>query len=379
MLTHLALTRPEWRRILPIVGVLATVAVLLVSCAGGGAMTDPYSPQPGNEEPPGFFPTTPVTREGVATQNLYTLTFVIAVAVFVIVEGLLLWITFRYRRRRGDDALPAQTHGSNPLEILWTIVPALTVTVLFIGVLTTLNDQDATAAQPPAVTVDVTGFQWQWTFDYPDYGVSGTGAGRVGPVLGVPVDEVIRVRLHSSDVIHSFYVPQLLYKKDVVPGRVNEFSMVVTEPGTYGGQCAEFCGLLHADMHFTMQAMPRPEFDAWIAQQQQQPTPGASQPAPPPGAATVQVTSVSVTAGFDPSDLAAPADQPFTVQLTNADQAAPHDFAIRRGNPDGSDWQGDPDAPAGGSATYNPPPLAAGEYEFYCTIHPNMIGNLQVQ
>ena len=377
MLTHRALSRPAWRHLVLIVGVLAAVAGLVVGCAGAGV--EPYPPQPGNEQPPALFPTDPITREGVATQNLYTLTFVIAVIVFVLVEGLLIWITLRFRRRTGDDELPPQTHGSNRLEILWTIVPAIIVTALFVAVLTTLNEQDATSAQPPAVTVDVTGFQWQWTFDYPDEGISLTGSGRTGPVMALPINEVVRIRLQASDVIHAFYVPQFLYKKDVIPGRVNEFSVVLTQPGTYGGQCAEFCGLAHADMQFSVQAMPRPEFDAWVAQQQQQPTPGPSQPAPPPGSATVSVTSISTAEGFDPAELTAPANQPFTVQLTNADPAVPHDFAIRGANSDGGDWQGDPDAAGGGSATYNPPPLAAGEYEFYCSIHPNMTGTLRVQ
>lgn len=371
-------TRPAGtRRLIIAVAALAPVAVLVMGC--GGPLADPYSPQPGNEQPPALFPTDPITREGVATQNLYTLTFVIAVIVFTLVEGLLLWITFRYRRRRGDDELPPQTHGSNRLEILWTIVPAITVTALFIGVLITLNDQEATSAQTPAVTVDVTGFQWQWTFDYPDQGISLTGSGRTGPTMALPVNEVIRFRLYASDVIHAFYVPQFLYKKDVVPGRVNEFSVVLTQPGTYGGQCAEFCGLGHADMQFAVQAMSRPEFDAWVAQQQQQPTPAPSQPAPPPGSTALQLTSISVTEGFDPAQLTAPANEPFTVQLTNVDPAAPHDFAIRGADGGGGDWQGDPDAAAGGSATYNPPPLAAGQYEFYCSIHPNMTGTLGVE
>jgi cytochrome c oxidase subunit II len=366
----------SWRHITTI-GLLATAALLLVAC--GGLEANPMGPQPGNEEPPGFFPTTPITREGAATQVLYTVTFVIALIVFVVVEGLLIWITLRYRRRPGDDELPPQTHGSNKLEILWTIVPAVTVTALFIAAILTLNEQDQVSAEQPAVVVDVTGFQWQWTFDYPDYGVSMTGSGREGPTMAIPVNEIVRVRLHSSDVIHAFYVPQTLYKKDVVPGRVNEFSMVFEQPGTYAGQCAEFCGLLHADMHFSIQVMSRPEFDAWVTQQQQEPTPDPNQPTAAPGGTTLEVTSISVTEGFEPTQLTAPADQAFTVNLINADPSVPHDFAIRGGNPDGSDWQGDPDAAGGATVTYNAPALAAGEYEFYCSIHPNMVGALVVE
>jgi cytochrome c oxidase subunit II len=358
------------------IALLIALAAIVAACAGSAAVP-PLPPQPGNEEPPGFFPTTPITDAGTATQDLYTLTFIIAVIVFVLVEGLLIYITIRFRRRPTDTELPPQIHGSNPLEILWTIVPTITVTILFIAALITLTDKYETRAASPGVVVDVTGFQWQWTFAYQDQGLSFTGAGIQGPVMALPTNETVRIRLHANDVIHSFYVPQFLYKKDVVPGRVNEFDIVVTQPGTYGGQCAEFCGVGHSNMLFTVLAMDRPAFDAWVLEQQQaKPT---AQPSAAPGAPSIQVTSVGVLEGFDPSTLTAPANQPFVVNLTNADTTAPHDFAIKGANPDGTDFKGDPDAQPGGSATYNLPPLPANSYEFYCSIHPNMTGTLDVQ
>jgi len=353
---------------------LVTFATLLVACSSNL----PKGNEPGAEPPVGITPVAPVSVAGHATMDLYVLTFVIAAIVFIIVEGLLLIITLRFRRKPGDDTLPKQTHGSNRLEMLWTIVPAITVTVLFYAAFVTLTDQQVRAANP-AVTVDVTGFQWQWTFDYQDQGIKLTGAGRDGPVMAVPVNETVHIRLHSADVIHSFYVPQALYKLDVVPGRTNEFDIQFDQTGTFAGQCAEFCGIGHADMHFAVQAMSRTDFDAWVTQEQQPPSPGPSQAAPPPGAATLQVAAVSVTTGFNPSTLTAAANQPFTVQFTNSDPAVPHNFSIHKANADGTDWLAPVNADGGQTATYNPPPLAPGDYQFFCSIHPNMVGTLHVQ
>ena len=192
----------------------------------------------------------------------------------------------------------------------------------------------------------------------------------------MPVNENVHIRLHSADVIHSFYVPQFLYKLDVVPGRTNEFDVNVDQVGTYSGQCAEFCGLGHADMHFSVQAMTRADFDAWVVESQK-PAESAA-PSAPAGGATVTLQSISVTEGFSPTELTVPADQPWTVQLDNVDPSVPHNFSIHGANPDGSDWLGTPNANGGETAVYQPPPLAPGDYQFFCSIHPNMVGTLHV-
>jgi cytochrome c oxidase subunit II len=370
------------------IALLAVLVAILAGCAGAAAQHPGFEPGYGPGAPgPGFFPIESVTKQSGPTESLYLATFIIAVIVFVLVEGLLLFITLRFRRKPTDTELPPQIHGSTRLELLWTIIPMITVTALFVAAIITLNEEyDVKAAEPDQI-VDVTGFQWQWKFDYPEHGITLTGTGREGPVMALPVGETIRIRLHSADtdVIHSFYVPQFNYKLDIIPGRVNEFDVLVEQVGTYAGQCAEFCGFGHADMHFSVQAMTPDEFAAWVTQQQTPPSPSA-QPsgappsgAPPSGAPTaLSLTSISIVAGFEPKELSVPADAPWSVNLTNADASVPHDFSIREASPDGSDWVAGIYADGGGSAVYQPPPLAAGDYTFFCSLHTNMTGTLHV-
>ena len=351
---------------------LLPVALMLAACAAAPGDQLPG----GNTQPPGFFPVSPASEQGERINDLYPIVFWIAVAVFVLVEGLLLWIVFRYRQQRNadPDALPPQTHGNNLLEIAWTAIPAIIVTYLFVATLDTLAHVENIEPEPQGVVIDVTGFQWQWTFDYPDEGINFTGVGREGPVMGIPIDETVRIRLHSQDVIHSFYVPQFLYKKDVVPGRVNEFDIMIRQPGTYTGQCAEFCGLAHTDMYFTVLAMERADYETWVDEARQ----GPGEETPPPDAHVIELTTPDVFT-FEPDAISAPADTPITFQLNNTDPTAPHNVAIVGGMEDGSDWIGLPPAQPGQSATYNAPALPGGEYEFYCQIHPTtMRGTLSV-
>jgi cytochrome c oxidase subunit 2 len=356
------------------VGLVVLAALLLSACA-----TRTNDRPTGDAGAPGVLPGQVVTEQGRAAADLYLPVFLIAVVVFVLVEGLLLLIAFRFRRKRGDDTLPAQTHGNNVLELLWTGIPALIVTGLFVVSTSVLLKVEATSDEP-AVTVDVTGFQWQWTFDYKAQGLSYTGAGDEGPEMVLPVDKPVLIRLQAQDVIHSFYVPQFFRKLDVVPGRINQFEVTIEDEGTYGGQCAEFCGLAHDAMYFTVRAVDQATFDQWVADEQEK---AAATPVPVPSggpAGSVLIEkSVSVTEGFDPKELTAPADTPLTIQLENVDTAAPHNIAIRAATPDGKDWIGLPIAGPGQTATYSVPPIAAGSYTFYCSVHANMTGTLTVQ
>jgi cytochrome c oxidase subunit 2 len=198
--------------------------------------------------------------------DLFFLTFWIAVAVFVLVEVGILVIIFRYRRRPNQEGLPAQIHGSTPLEISWTIIPAIILAVLAIP---TVRDIRFLADIPEdAMEVNVTAQQWWWAFEYPGQDVV------TADEMYVPVGRPIKVTLQSKDVIHSFWVPKLAGKMDVVPSnnpkqRLNEMWFNAREPGRYSGQCAEFCAESHAKMKFTVVAVPQDEFDAWIREQQE--------------------------------------------------------------------------------------------------------------
>ena len=209
----------------------------------------------------------PVTTEGRDVASLYGLFMAAAAVVFVIVAGLIGWSVIRYRATP-DNGEPARFKTNVPLEIVWWALPTLLVIGLFAvsaQVLATV-DRPADGGQ---LTVEVEGFQWQWRFTYPDSGVTITGHLAEPPEIDLPVGREITFVITSPDVIHSFYVPKFLIKRDAVPGITNRVTLTIDQEGTYSGQCAEFCGLLHSDMRFSIHAVPAADFDAWIQQQRQ--------------------------------------------------------------------------------------------------------------
>lgn len=316
-----------------------------------------------------LLPPQPATDAGRDVFNLYLVVLVLAAIVFVGVEGFILYAIFRYRRQPGDDVLPEQHHGNTLVEIIWTAIPTVIVFILFAVSMVTLGRVEARSEEPGA-TIHVEGFQWQWTFRYED-GPVVTGSAAEPPVLTVPVGEPVRLVLESLDVVHAFYVPQFLIKRDLIPvgegGRLNELEFTVTEEGTYAGQCAEFCGTAHADMTFTVEAMPREDFDAYLA--------GGGEP--PPGApgdedcATIIEVAAVESLQFDTDAIEAPAGEPFCIEFTNND-TVPHDIGIVE-----TEFNGD-DVPPGESIIYAIPAMEAGDYTFYCTLHPTMTGDLTV-
>jgi cytochrome c oxidase subunit 2 len=204
-----------------------------------------------------------VTEQGQAIYNLYNLFMYIAAVVFVVVSGLVIWSVIRYRRR--DDELPTQTHGNNKLELTWTLIP--TVIVLFLFVVT-IQAQDKVLDTSGDADVDltVTAFQWSYRFTYEGTGAEVLGTPESVPEMVVPVGQRIRVKLLSADVVHTFYVPQTLFKRQAIPGTENVFDLTFDKEGLYHGQCTQFCGLQHTDMVYRVRVVTQGAYQSWLAE-----------------------------------------------------------------------------------------------------------------
>ena len=181
------------------------------------------------------------------------------IGIFVVVELALLVAIFRFRAKPGQG-VPKQTHGHTGVEIAWTLAPA--VILAFIGVPTVYTIFRTQAPAPKdALTVEVTGHQWWWEFRYPEYGVV------TASDLHLPTGRTVNLKMTSQDVIHSFWLPALCGKRDVVPGRTNYIWFKPVTPGVYHGQCAELCGVSHANMRMQAVVQTPADFSAWVQAQ----------------------------------------------------------------------------------------------------------------
>lgn len=221
----------------------------------------------------GFLPTG-VTNMTDRITNLWNGSWVAALGVGVVVWGLILWCVIVYRKRKDDDVMPVQLRYHVPLEIMYTVVPIIMVGTLFYF---TVRDSAAIEdrTETPDVTIEVIGKQWSWDFNYLDSNVhtagiqADTSTGALGqqehlPTLYLPLDQRVELVLNSRDVIHSFWVPQFLYKKDIIPGHENRFQIIPEVEGTYIGKCAELCGEFHGDMLFQVKVVDQQEYDDYI-------------------------------------------------------------------------------------------------------------------
>lgn len=192
--------------------------------------------------------------------------FVVAGVVFVLVEGLVIIAVLKYRARP-DSPEPEQIHGNTRLEVGWTLAPALILVAVAIPTIATIFDLARRPDNP--VNVTVIGHQFWWEYRYDDLGVVTANE------LRMPVGRPVELTLESEDVIHSYWIPALAGKQDVVPGRQNRMHLEADAPGEYLGQCTEFCGDSHANMRAKAIAMTPQDFDAWVAGQRAAAVPAA--------------------------------------------------------------------------------------------------------
>ena len=199
---------------------------------------------------------------------LFLFIFWVAVAVFVVVEGALIYTVIRYRRRRGQG-MPEQVHGNRPMEIGWTIAPAIVLVIIAVPTIMVLLDTQTTPEEcengdtEKCINVEVIGHQWWWEFRYPDNGDLITAN-----ELHMPAGKTVNFLLDSSDVLHSFWVPKLGGKTDVFPAGGNQMWLKATEAGTFQGQCAELCGISHANMRFMVMVHPTQEISCVAGENQ---------------------------------------------------------------------------------------------------------------
>src|SRR6266699_2845308 len=238
----------------------AALAVLLLLC---GPAAVAFAASGDNA----FTPTNifvPFSTPAHAIYQNASLVLTICAAIFLVVGGLLAYSIFRFRRRPEHENLePPQVYGSNQIELAWTVIPILIVLVIALATTRTIYDVQGALPPPGTVNVTVVGHQWWWEIRYPDLGIVTANE------LHVPASDQANpsptfLTVESADVIHSFWVPQLAGKMDVIPHKTNRTWIDPHTPGLYVGQCAEFCGVQHAWMLLRVIVHPTEAFDAWV-------------------------------------------------------------------------------------------------------------------
>ena len=246
----------------------------------------------------------PLGKYGLWMHQAILLPLITVISLFVL--GLLLWVVARYRK--SANPIPSKTSHNTLIEVIWILIPTLILAGVAIPSIDLLAKQFKPAPEK-ALTIKATGNQWFWSYTYPDNGgfevisnmlplEEAAKRGEPGQLAAdfrmvVPVGEEIRVQVTGADVIHSFAVPSLWFKIDAVPGRINEKTMFVSEPGVYYGQCSELCGARHGYMPIVIEALPRDKYNAWVMTQSggtidgmPKPVEAAPVAAPAPAAAT---------------------------------------------------------------------------------------------
>ncbi len=324
--------------------------------------------------------TTGCVKQGISAKSadVHRLFFVIlwlAVPVFVFVEGMLLVSIVRFRRRRGDDTEPSQFAGSRRALTTFFVAPLAVIAVLLGFGETALARVDHNAR--PAERLVITGFQWAWSAHYVNENITVTGRTLKQTMsMALPVNKATRIELRSNDVMHEFYVPDLLYMRNAVPGHPNVFTVTPTKLGTYQGQCAQFCGLWHSKMALEVKVLTGDAFHSWLAEQEAAGPGGAATCAPKGSTAKLVASQIS----WDTNCVAVAAGAPFQITINNQDKGIAHNFAVYDNAKLGQRLYLSVDVTGPDTKTFTVPTLPAGTYYFQCDIHgPAMSGTLIVR
>ncbi len=254
----------RWRRRLAMPFLLLGGAIVLAGCNA-----------------PSFGAFRGATVQGHDTFKLWSGMMIAGLVVAAIVWGLIFWAVFRYRRR--DETIPRQFHSNVLLEIIYTGLPVIIVGTIFYFTVLTENNVDALAKRPAEI-VHVTAYRWGWRFNYysgsnqtqnvliatkgQPQAVALPATSSVYPQLVLPDHSTVEIYLTSVDVVHEFWVPAFDFGRYAQPGHPNTWDFTTTTTGTFRGQCAEYCGLYHAEMLFTVKVEPKATFQRWLAHQQ---------------------------------------------------------------------------------------------------------------
>jgi len=320
-----------------------------------------------------------MTEQGEKVYTLYNVVLAIAVVIGVGVIGMILLTCVRYRKAPGDDTMPPQTHGNTTFEVIWTAIPTVIVLGLFAMSFATIRAIDKPTGDQAAI-IEVRGYQWSWTFDY---GTNAAGTRVIvrtppnndPPEMVLPVGQKVHIEERTDNVLHSFFVPDFLFKRDLVPGKANGFDLTVTSPGVYHGQCAELCGTDHAKMTFSVRAVSRSDFDEWF-NTFKPPRPECKDTAKASNAATVRAVKDAAEWADKCAYLKAGAASKITMENPGG---LKHNVAVFEGELTSGTLIKAGEIIESGSDTVELPALEAGkDYRFYCMVHPAMEGAVAV-
>jgi cytochrome c oxidase subunit 2 len=299
---------------------IAAVALLVVAIAACGSY--------GKNYPNSTFNNT--TEFNTAIKSLWDKLLFWGTLVFVLVEGILIYTIVRFRRRSDADE-PHHVHGNTALEITWTIAPAVILVFIAIPTVRTIFRTQARAV-PNALQVEVVGHQWWWEFRYPQYTRPGTTAGRVDTLvtandLYLPIGRTVNFSLRTKDVLHSFWIPQLGGKRDLITNHTNYLWFTPDSSlstSVFNGSCNEYCGASHANMRFRTFVVTPAEFEGWVSHQL---TPAAFAAAPPP-APPAAAPDTARRGAAATQTAATPASVPVTPAVAVAQQPAGYTFPM---------------------------------------------------